>query len=415
MYTNFYGFNHKPFELTPNPDVIFLSETHQEALSVLLYGVYSRKGFLQISGDVGSGKSTLVQNLIQKLENNVHLCHIPNPNFKVGEFYYYISAKFGLAEFDGNKAKFILNLAEFLKQCREEKEFALLIIDEAQVLSLELLEEIRLLSNQEYSEFGVLSIFFVGQPELDILLKHKKMKPLRNRIGIRFNLEPLTIDETTAYIQFRLQKAGREARLFSQKAFMEIYAASCGIPRYINILCDNALLAGFVEQRGVIDENIIIDCVKELEQPNIINISPDSVEDTSLESDHAYPDLPTGKAETIAPESPRLESPEPSHSKSENPDLLKQVAGHDDKKPKPKTFFKKAVLAFVLICSLFFIFMFTSEYWGKFPGAEPAVVWFGKGEEHLKNLKSHFDSYFNKKGTLRNLKPCTHFELSFGG
>ena len=97
MYTKFYGFSHKPFELTPNPDVIFLSETHQEALSVLLYGVNNRKGFLQVSGDVGSGKSTLVQALIKKLSDNIHLCHIPNPNFTVDEFYYFLSAKFGLA------------------------------------------------------------------------------------------------------------------------------------------------------------------------------------------------------------------------------------------------------------------------------------------------------------------------------
>ena len=259
MYSKFYGLSHKPFELTPDPDFLFLSETHQEALSVLLYGVYNRKGFLQVSGNVGTGKSTLVQALLRKLENNVHICHIPNPNFTVAEFYYYIGVKFGLDEFDGNKAKFILNLAEYLKQCRKKDEFALLIIDEAQVLSLELLEEIRLLSNQEYTEFGVLSIFFVGQQELNVLLQHKKMDPLRNRIGIRFNLDPLTLDETVAYIQFRLRKAGRTVLLFSQKAFQKIHQASGGIPRSINILCDNALLAGFAEQRGVIDENIITD------------------------------------------------------------------------------------------------------------------------------------------------------------
>ena len=136
MYSKFYGFSHKPFELTPDPDLVFLSETHQEALSVLLYGVSNRKGFLQISGNVGTGKSTLVQTLINRLENNVRICHIPNPHFTVDEFYYYVSAKFGLDEFDGNRAKFVLNLAEFLKQCREKEEFALLIIDEAQVLSL---------------------------------------------------------------------------------------------------------------------------------------------------------------------------------------------------------------------------------------------------------------------------------------
>ena len=359
MYTQFYGFSHKPFELTPNPDVIYLSDTHQEALSVLLYGVYNRKGFLQVSGDVGSGKSTLVQALISQLAKNIHLCHIPNPNFTIDEFYYYISAKFGLDEFDGNKAKFILNLAEFIKQCREKDEFALLIIDEAQVLSLELLEEIRLLSNQEYTEFGVLSIFFVGQPELNVLLRHKKMDPLRNRIGIRFNLDPLTLDETVAYIQFRLKKAGRTVLLFSKKAFQKIHEASGGIPRSINILCDNALLEGFAEQRGVIDENIIIDCIKELEQSN----------EEFIASEH----------DTIS----IAMKPEPTSSKP----VIKEVT-NDKKKIKPNSFRKKLAFVLVILCALFITLMYTSEYWGKLPGAEPAKAWFEK-------IKVD-ESFFNK-------------------
>jgi general secretion pathway protein A len=358
MYTQFYGFSHKPFELTPNPHVIYLSETHQEALSVLLYGVYNRKGFLQVSGDVGSGKSTLVQALIGKLAENIHLCHIPNPNFTIDEFYYYISAKFGLDEFDGNRAKFILNLAEFIKQCREKDEFVLLIIDEAQVLSLELLEQIRLLSNQEYTEFGVLSIFFVGQPELNVLLKHKKMDPLRNRIGIRFNLEPLTLDETVAYIQFRLRKAGRTVLLFSQKAFQKIHEASGGIPRSINILCDNALLEGFAEQRGVIDENIIIDCVKELEQLDGDSI-PTENEAISIKKE----------ADPVSP----------------NP-ALKKIT-EDKKKIQPKSLRKKFAFVLVILCALFFALMYTTEYWGKLPGTEPAKTWF----EIIKVDESIFD------------------------
>ena len=165
MYNKHYGFSHKPFELTPDPDVIFLSETHQEAISVLRYGVLNRKGFLQVTGDVGTGKSTLLQGLIHSLENNVHLCYIPNPNFTVREFYYFLGVKFGLDEYDGTKAKFILSLGNFLQECKEKNEHALLIIDEAQVLSLEVLEEIRLISNQEaHDVYGVLSIFLVGQP-----------------------------------------------------------------------------------------------------------------------------------------------------------------------------------------------------------------------------------------------------------
>jgi len=395
MYTKFYGFSHKPFELTPNPDVIFLSETHQEALSVLLYGVNNRKGFLQVSGDVGSGKSTLVQALIKKLPENIHLCHIPNPNFKVDEFYYFLSAKFGLAEFDGNKAKFILNLAEFIKQCSEKNEFALLIIDEAQVLSLELLEEIRLLSNQEYSEFGVLSIFFVGQPELNILLKHSKMAPLRNRIGIRFNLDPLTFDETTAYIQFRLKKAGRTAGLFSQKAFKEIHEASGGIPRYINILCDNALLSGFVEQQNIIDENIIIDCVKELEQPDIINISPDNFESASLKHETTYLD---SSPRITVPPAPLPTKPVPPGSAPSNPESPGQKAvENDNRKSTPIPLYKKAALVFVIICSLFIILMYTKEYWGKFPEAKPAVVLFERGKERFNALKNDIGLYLTEK------------------
>ena len=347
MYSKFYGLSRKPFELTPDPDLIFLSETHQEALSVLLYGVYNRKGFLQISGNVGTGKSTLVQSLIQKLENNVHICHIPNPNFTVDEFYYYIGAKFGLDEFDGNKAKFILHLAEYLKQCREKDEFALLIIDEAQVLSLELLEEIRLLSNQEYTEFGVLNIFFVGQPELNVLLKHKKMDPLRNRIGIRFNLEPLTLDETVSYIKFRLQKAGRTVLLFSSKAMEKIHTASSGIPRSINILCDNALLAGFAEQRGIIDDNIIMDCVKELGQLD---------DSAAAESD-------TKQIEPI--------SPEP----------VRKAIGQGKKKGKPSGL-KKLAYVLVIISALFLAIFYSAEYWGGHPKVEPIKIWFEKFNLH---------------------------------
>ena len=371
MYSKFYGFSHKPFELTPDPDLVFLSETHQEALSVLLYGVYNRKGFLQISGKVGTGKSTLVQALIRKLENNVIICHIPNPHFTVAEFYYYIGAKFDLDEFDGNKAKFILNLAEFLKQCREKGNFALLIIDEAQVLSLELLEEIRLLSNQEYTEFGVLSIFFVGQPELNALLNHEKMEPLRNRIGIRFNLEPLTLDETVAYIQFRLRKAGRTAPLFSPKAMQEIHEASGGIPRSINILCDNALLTGFAEQLGVIDENIVIDCVKEIEQPDLDAVPPDS----------------KAIKRTIQPE-PVLPKPLPQEKVGKEVNKVKTEI-------QPNALLKRLAFAFVIICGVFFAMIYTTQYWGQIPGTEPAKAWFEKLHENeplIKKLKELFNA-----------------------
>ncbi|MFC1826914.1 AAA family ATPase [Thermodesulfobacteriota bacterium] len=343
MYSKFYGLSCKPFELTPDPDVIFLSETHQEAISVLRYGVLNRKGFLQVTGDVGTGKSTLLQSLIHSLQNNVHLCYIPNPNFTVREFYYFVSAKFGLDEYDGNKAKFILSLGNFLQECKDKNEHALLIIDEAQVLSLEVLEEIRLISNQEaHDVYGVLSIFLVGQPEFNALLDHKKLLPLKNRIGVCFHIAPLSLDETIAYIQFRLQKAGRKRVMFSPNAYQEIHKVTGGIPRTINILCDNALLAGFVEQRGIIDEDIVRDCAGELRQAEKNIISPE-------------------------------EKPEQAEIKKN----ISSTTQTPDGNKKRSAFIRPGIVGFAvaLIFVLFISMAATTEYWGEIPGAGPIKNW----------------------------------------
>lgn len=346
MYTDYYGFSHKPFELTPDPDLIFMSETHQEAISVLRYGVLNRKGFLQLTGNVGTGKSTLLQSLIQSLEHNVHLCYFPNPNFTVEEFYYYLGAKFGLEEFDGNKAKFIISLGSFLQKCQANNEHALLIVDEAQILSLEVLEEIRLISNQEaHDTFGVLSIFFVGQPEFNVLLNHQKLLPLRNRIGISFHITPLTLADTTAYIQFRLRKAGRTSALFSKHAFKAIHQATGGIPRTINILCDNALLEGFAEQRGIIDETIIRDCSRELRLTDRLQ----------LEADEKTPEAEPNDEDSV-------------------PGQV-QAAPH-----KPSNFFRpgRVLMTVIALFVFFFAIDATTPYWSRLPWTTPVKTWFEK-------------------------------------
>jgi general secretion pathway protein A len=353
MYTKYYGFSHKPFELTPDPDVIFLSETHQEAISVLHYGIINHKGFLQLTGNVGIGKSTLLQSLIKSLENNVHLCYIPNPNFTVQEFYYYIGAKFGLEEFDGNKAKFIISLGRFLQKCREKNEHVLLIIDEAQVLALEVLEEIRLISNQEFhDDFGVLSIFLVGQPELNTLLDHKKLLPLRNRIAISFHIDSLTLAETTAYIGFRLRKAGSKAALFSSDACREIHRTTAGIPRTINILCDNSLLAGFAAQRGIIDDKTIKDCARELMQiENNMPLSEATPEETEVDKNV----------------------------------LSTKPLSDESKKRTAFLLPRRVALAIVALCVFFIAITATTEYWGRIPGITPVKVWFEKVNVHFES------------------------------
>ena len=268
MYEKYYGLTGKPFDLIPDPDKVYMSESHQEALSILRYGVIDRKGFLLLTGGVGTGKTTLLQLLVKSIDTKVHVCLIANPTLSLHDFYYYISAKLGLNEYGGNKAKFMLEFAVFVQQCRVANERVLLVIDEAHVLPVELLEEIRLLSNQEYQEFGVMSIFLVGQPELNDRLSHERLLPLRQRIGIRFHLQPFSANETKKYIVFRLSKAGgQHAGLFKEEALQIIHAESKGVPRLINILCDQALLSGFAAGLPQIDASTVQECIEEIHIP----------------------------------------------------------------------------------------------------------------------------------------------------
>jgi len=268
MYTNYYGLTKKPFDLIPHPDMVFLSEVHQEALAILRYGVIDRKGFLLLTGDVGTGKTTLLQKLINSLETQVHVCFIANPTLSEADFYHYLAAEYNLEDYDGNKAKFIINFARFLKNCREHNERVLLIIDEAHVLPQQLFEEIRLLSNQKYEDYGILSIFLVGQPELNTRLGADRLLPLRQRIGIRFHLNPFSRDETVEYIWYRLRKAGAQRLdILSKDALQMIHDESKGVPRLINIICDQAFLNGFAESKTKIDRETIEETVQELHIP----------------------------------------------------------------------------------------------------------------------------------------------------
>lgn len=268
MYEKFYGLTSKAFDLIPDPEKVYMSEAHEEALAILRYGVIDRKGFLLLTGGVGTGKTTLLQLLVKSLDSKVHLCLIANPTLSLHEFYYYLAAKYGLREFEGNKAKFLLDFADFLKQCRENKERVLLIIDEAHVLPVELLEEIRLLSNQEYQDFGVMSVFLVGQPELNERLAHERLLPLRQRIGIRFHLQPFSEEETKRYILFRLGKAGvQRGDLFTDEAVSLIHTEGHGVPRLINVVCDQSLLTGFADGKTEIDATIVRDCVRDMHIP----------------------------------------------------------------------------------------------------------------------------------------------------
>lgn len=274
MYTKYYGLARKPFALTPDPSVVFMSETHQEGLAILKYGILSKKCFLVLTADVGSGKTTLLQALVNSLEQDVHLCLLNNPILQRDEFFSYIAKKLGL-HWDGNKAMFLIEFGNLLKECYRKDERVLLIFDEAHVLPVDLLEEIRLLSNLEEKEQDVLSIFLVGQPELNERMSDDRLLPLRQRIGIRFHLHRFTQDETRQYILFRLRHAGaRHLNIFSEEAIALIHRVSQGTPRLINIICDHALLTGFAANTPVIGAELIEESVDDLHFPGEENTLP---------------------------------------------------------------------------------------------------------------------------------------------
>ncbi|WP_169701621.1 ExeA family protein [Desulfobulbus propionicus] len=251
-----------------------MSETHQEGLAILKYGVLSKKCFLVLTADVGSGKTTLLQSLIHSLEQDVHLCLLNNPILYRDEFFSYIAKKLGL-KWDGNKAMFLIEFGNLLKECYKKDERVLLIFDEAHVLPVDLLEEIRLLSNLEEKGQDVLSIFLVGQPELNERMSDDRLLPLRQRIGIRFHLSRFTLDETRQYILFRLRHAGaRHFNIFSEDAIAMIHKVSQGTPRLINIICDHALLTGFAENKPVIGAELIEESVADLHFPGEANPLP---------------------------------------------------------------------------------------------------------------------------------------------
>ncbi|MCL2789701.1 MAG: AAA family ATPase [Desulfobulbus sp.] len=243
-------------------------------MAILKYGIISKKCFLVMTADVGSGKTTLLQALVNSLEQGIHLCLINNPILHRDEFFSYIAKQLGL-RWDGNKAMFLIEFGRLLKECYQKKERVLLIFDEAHVLPVDLLEEIRLLSNLEEKGQDVLSIFLVGQPELNERMSDDRLLPLRQRIGIRFHLDRFSLHETRQYILFRLRHAGaRHFSIFSDDAIAEVHQVSQGTPRLINIICDHALLSGFSESKPVIDAELIKECVEDLHFPGEENALP---------------------------------------------------------------------------------------------------------------------------------------------
>ena len=246
MYTAFYGLREKPFALSPDPRFLFLAQSHREALAHLLYGIEQGEGFIAITGEVGTGKTTLCRTLLQRLGAESEVAFVFNPKLSGLELLKTINAEFGLTHQSDSQRDLNDALNRFLVEKRRDGKRVLLIIDEAQNLEQETLEQVRLLSNLETETSKLIQIVLLGQPELDALLETPELRQLKQRIGVRWRLKPLSPSETRDYVRHRLRVAAGGARdLFTAPALRELHRLSGGIPRVVNVLCDRALLAGY--------------------------------------------------------------------------------------------------------------------------------------------------------------------------
>jgi len=269
MYLSFYHLKHKPFQISTDPKFLWLGEKHEEALATLKYGVLDNKGFLLLTGDVGTGKTTLINTLLRTLGKNTLVASIRDPALDPMDFYNYTAHAFGLHNNFTSKGSFLIEFEKFLRKANSAKKKVLLIIDEAQRINQVLLEEVRLLSNIEKDDSKLLNIFFVGQIEFNEILLRAENRPIRQRITVNYNIPTLTKKETGEYILHRLKIAGSKIKIFEEEALDEIFSFSKGYPRLINIICDRSLLTGFVEESKTITLKHVKECAKELEIPKL--------------------------------------------------------------------------------------------------------------------------------------------------
>jgi len=259
MYEKYFGFEGKPFSITPDPRFLYMSARHREALAHLLYGIGEGGGFVELTGEVGTGKTTLCRCLLEQLPDGIDVALILNPMLNAFELVATICDELKIEyPSDASSIKTLIDLLnEHLLRTHAQGRRTVLIIDEAQNLSAEVLEQVRLLTNLETTQTKLLQIILIGQPELKELLERSDMRQLAQRITARYHLEPLNSDDARAYIQHRLRVSGGRGNLFSGRATDEILKLSGGVPRMINILCDRALLGAYVEENTRVDKGIV--------------------------------------------------------------------------------------------------------------------------------------------------------------
>ena len=267
MYLTHYNLKEKPFNISPDSRFLWMSEKHKEALAALKYAVVENKGFLVLTGDVGTGKTLLINALIRITQVKAIIAAIPDPDLEIMDFFNLLSEEFKMNKVFLSKGDFLIQFEQFLLKSYAADKAVLLIIDEAQRLNHELLEQIRLLSNIELDNRKLINIFFVGQSEFNQMLSSDRSRAVRQRIAVNYQLEPLSQQETAAYISHRLKRAGAIDDIFRPDAIRAVFNFSRGYPRLINVICDLALLTGFSAGLKKIDAAVVKKCGKELQIP----------------------------------------------------------------------------------------------------------------------------------------------------
>ncbi len=266
MYENFYNFREKPFSLMPDAGFLFLSKQHRMALTLLEYGLMNQAGFTVISGDIGTGKTTLIRKLLNNIDPLITVGLISNTHRSFGDLMQWIALAFDLPHQGREKVQLYHDFMEFVIQEYGKGRRTVLIVDEAQNMSADTLEELRMLYNVNADKDQVLQVILVGQRELRQTLQRPELVQFAQRIGVDYHLQPLTAEETSQYIQHRCEVAGGSATLFSDQARQAVYTHSGGIPRLINLLCDTALVYGYAEQRDYIDAKLVNDAAHDKQQ-----------------------------------------------------------------------------------------------------------------------------------------------------
>jgi len=299
MYETFYGFRERPFDLTPNPRFLVMTDVHREALSTLEYGIASRTGITLLVGEAGTGKTTLIRTALERQPTRVHCVHLQNPALTRDEFVEMLALRFELSQqARASKTSLLVELERILRERAAIGESTVLLVDEAQSLPRDILEEIRLLANIETNDRKLLSVIMAGQPELTSVLNDESLRQLKQRVALRCELRPLSLQETAGYIAGRIRSAGGVgAQVFTREAVTLIYERSKGIPRTISVIADNSLVTGFAIGQRPINSATVSEVCRDLD----LGDGPPSPPSTMAEAAATEPQRDAGGMLVVQP------------------------------------------------------------------------------------------------------------------